>query len=142
MIGLRIGMERNIRDATLMTIRFAAAKTTRLVSVAGPTSRLRARALRRQCVARVANDNELDAETRAANERLLKAALLHFAKHGLDAAPAARARAEEAKAAGDMQAFEWWTGITRTFDRRLAANASHPRGDTDAQAAGGNPDGK
>ena len=55
---------------------------------------------------------------------LLHAALRHFAEHGLGAAREARAQAEAAFFAGDRQAYDWWLGITRTLDRRLAAEAA------------------
>lgn len=59
----------------------------------------------------------------AGSDLILRAALRHFAEHGLGAARAARAQAEAAFFAGDRQSYEWWLGITRTLDRRLAAEA-------------------
>jgi len=56
----------------------------------------------------------------AASDKMLRAALRHFAEHGLGAAREARARAEQAFFDGDRPAYDWWLGITRTLDRRLA----------------------
>jgi hypothetical protein len=76
-----------------------------------------------RAIERVANDN-CDAPLAAhPNDQLLRAALRHFARHGLGAAREARAQAEKAFFAGDRQAYDWWLGITRTLDRRLAAEA-------------------
>jgi hypothetical protein len=60
-----------------------------------------------------------------ANDQILRAALRHFAEHGLGAARAARMQAEQAFFAGDRQSYDWWLGITRTLDRRLAKEAEH-----------------
>lgn len=57
------------------------------------------------------------------SDQTLQAALRYFAEHGLGAARAARAQAEKAFFLGDRQAYDWWIGITRTLDRRLAAEA-------------------
>ncbi|MEO0872746.1 MAG: hypothetical protein AAFY19_12435, partial [Pseudomonadota bacterium] len=57
-------------------------------------------------------------------DEVLRAALNHFAKHGLGAAGSARAQAEAAFLAGDMESYSWWLGITQTLDRRLAAEAA------------------
>lgn len=65
---------------------------------------------------RPANDN-LAAET---DDAMLRAALRHFADHGLAAAGHARRRAEAAFFAGDRNAYRWWLGICRTLDRRMA----------------------
>ena len=81
---------------------------------------------------RVANDNQAKPGTKgpakrgvgAANDQMLRAALRHFAEHGLGAAREARAQAEKAFFEGDRQAYAWWLGITRTLDRRLAAEAA------------------
>ncbi|WP_235911334.1 hypothetical protein [Croceibacterium soli] len=55
-----------------------------------------------------------------ADEAMLRAALRHFADHGLAAASHARRRAETAFFAGDREAYRWWLGICRTLDRRMA----------------------
>ena len=108
-----------------MPLHFAAAKA--------PGARARActpiaRAMAARASERAANDNEgSDAGVKAnalANNQLLRAALRHFAEHGLGAAREARAQAEQAFFAGDRQAYDWWLGITRTLDRRLAAEAA------------------
>ncbi|MEJ5978335.1 hypothetical protein WG901_16905 [Novosphingobium sp. PS1R-30] len=63
-----------------------------------------------------ANDN-----VRTPNDdRMLRAALHHFAAHGLGAAEAARENAETAFFAGDREQYRWWLGICRMLDRRMA----------------------
>lgn len=91
-----------------MTLRFAAART--------PAHSPIARALSRRTFGRAANDNGDERE-----DEMLKAALRHFATHGLGAAHEARRHAEAAFFADDRQAYEWWLGICRTLDRRIAA---------------------
>ncbi len=93
-----------------MTIHFAAARTPNC----SPVARALARSER---TAAPANDNG----NQAPGEEIFKASLRHFAEHGLGAARAARAQAQEAFFAGDRQAYDWWLSITRTLDRRLAA---------------------
>ncbi|MEL7446412.1 MAG: hypothetical protein AAGK02_11465 [Pseudomonadota bacterium] len=92
-----------------MTIHFAAARSSTRSPIA--------RALANRAIGRAANDNG----DHAPNDRILHAALRHFAEHGLGAARAARFQAQEAFFAGDRQAYDWWLGITRTLDRRLAS---------------------
>lgn len=109
-----------------MIIHFAkaaiGADAARRVAVCVPL----ARTLAAGAMERVANDNPShDAAAAGPGERLLRAALLHFAEHGLGAALAARAQADAAAMAGDRQGFEWWLGITRTLDRRLATEVEH-----------------
>lgn len=125
-----------------MTIRFAAAATPGHSPACLPI----AKALAARAMDRVANDNgdgghdglasggtrDLSAFTGlsrkpAPNDHMLKAALRHFAEHGLGAAREARAQAEQAFFAGDRQAYDWWVGITRTLDRRLAEEAERLR---------------
>lgn len=90
-----------------MTIRFAAAcrgdtSVRRVLAVAGP---------------RVAvNDNFHG----FGDDRLLRAALRHFAAHGLGAAEAARTEAERAFFAGETAEYRRWLGICRMLDRRMA----------------------
>lgn len=113
-----------------MTIRFAAAAGTALAPACAPV----ARGLARRARERAANDNAPVADPRrkhspqapadrtdAPSPDILRAALRHFAEHGLGAARAARMQAEEAFFAGDRQAYDRWLEITRTLDRRLAA---------------------
>ncbi len=94
--------------------------------------RLIVKALAQDASGRVANDNgagraamgrSLRGRTPLISEHTLHAALRHFAEHGHGAARDARARAEKAFFSGDRQAYDWWIGITRTLDRRLAAEA-------------------
>lgn len=86
--------------------------------------KLRQRPLARALTMRVpplaANDN---AES-GASDAMLEAALRHFAAHGLGAAHAARAEAEAAFLAGDRASQEWWLGICRLLDRRMALVAA------------------
>ncbi len=53
---------------------------------------------------------------------LLRAALRHFAAHGLGAAADARNRALAAARAGDHAAYCWWLGLCAKLDRRMAAS--------------------
>lgn len=103
-----------------MSIHFAPAKSTAIAPVISPNARVlfvRARA-------KAANDNA-DFSTKSAHgERVLRAALRHFADHGLGAAKVARAQAEKAFFQGDRETYDWWVGITRTLDRRLAEELS------------------
>lgn len=78
-----------------------------------------------RAVERVANDNGDNPAQAQSNDQVLRAALRHFAEHGLGAAREARRQAEQAFFAGDRQAYQWWLGITRTLDRRLALQAEH-----------------
>ena len=82
-----------------------------------------ARVLRFTVAPRAHNDNRPTSGHAAPSEVMLRAALRHFAKHGLGAARDARSKAEEAFFAGDRAAYDWWLGITRTLDRRLAAQS-------------------
>lgn len=91
-----------------MSIRFAAR-----ANALAP--RLSATAARR-AVRQPANDNSAGYDDQA----LLQAALRHFGDHGLAAARKARIRAETAFFAGDRQAYQWWLGVCRILDRRLA----------------------
>ncbi len=72
--------------------------------------------LAKQARARAANDN---GEV-FANGELVEAALRHFAEYGLGAAQVARQRAEAAFFDGKRQDYDWWLGICRTLDRRIA----------------------
>lgn len=90
-----------------MTLHFAAARN--------PARSPLARALHRRPVAHVANDNCCETD-----DRMLHAALRHFAEHGLSAAREARGQAEQAFFAGDRDRYDWWLGVCRTLDRRLA----------------------
>jgi hypothetical protein len=91
-----------------MTIRFAAAEylgDSWFRRIQGITVSLEA-----------ANDN-VDG---IANDKMLRAALRHFAAHGLGAAEAARTNAEHAFYAGDRAEYRWWLGICHVLDRRMA----------------------
>ncbi|MEO0591389.1 MAG: hypothetical protein AAFZ11_12645 [Pseudomonadota bacterium] len=107
-----------------MTIHFAAAKTGPSAAGRGPVQAPRARALARRGMEQVANDNGLSSEAQTRKDAVLRAALRHFAEHGLGAARSARVQAEAAFFAGDRSAYGWWLDVTRTLDRRLAAEAA------------------
>ncbi len=91
-----------------MTLHFAAARSAARSPIA--------RALRCPPVPSADNDN-----CATNDDRLLHAALRHFAAHGLRAAREARKQAEQAFFAGDREGYDWWLGVCRTLDRRLAA---------------------
>ena len=52
---------------------------------------------------------------------VLRAALRHFAEHGLAAAERARENAESAFFKDDRDAYRHWLSICRALDRRMAA---------------------
>jgi hypothetical protein len=91
-----------------MSIRFAA-----------PTHALNFR-VSRACLRATTVQPHNDNQPAYSDDAFLRAALRHFAEHGLAAAGHARRRAESAYFAGDRDAFQWWLGICRTLDRRLA----------------------
>lgn len=90
-----------------MTIRFAAARRGH-----SPVRQVIGHA----ASGRAANDNH----TGLCDDKMLRAALRHFAAHGLGAAEAARQKAESAFFAGDSSGYRWWLGICRMLDRRMA----------------------
>lgn len=90
-----------------MTIHFAAAQT--------PFARLIAKPGTARIAGKAANDNGF-----IGHSGELRAALRHFAEHGLGAAQVAQQNAERAFFAGDRAAYLHWLGICRTLDRRLA----------------------
>lgn len=100
-----------------MSFHFAAARTVAHSPIA--------RALARKALGRAANDNCDDtvdlSDALGGQDLMLKAALRHFAEHGLGAAREARRHAERAFFAGDSQSYAWWLAVCRTLDRRLAA---------------------
>ena len=100
-----------------MSIHFAPAKPSGLTHAKSGA----AKKILRRAQGNVANDN---GPGREAADRVLRAALHHFAQHGLGAAKVARAQAEKAFFEGDRDTYDWWLGITRTLDRRLAASVS------------------
>lgn len=67
-------------------------------------------------IGRPANDN-----AGAGHSAELRAAVRHFAAHGLGAASVARRNAETAFFQGDRAAYLHWHAICRTLDRRMAA---------------------
>jgi len=91
-----------------MTVHFAAART----AAGSPL----ARALRQRRPVWAANDNDEP----QVDDQLLRASLKHFAEHGLRAAQEAKQKAEEAFFAGDRESYQWWLGVCRMLDRRMA----------------------
>jgi protein-tyrosine-phosphatase len=94
-----------------MTVHFAPARSIARSPLA--------RAFARRTIARAANDNPDQAQART-HDQMLHAALRHFAEHGLGAAREARKQAENAFFTGDRESYDWWLGICRTLDRRMA----------------------
>ena len=91
-----------------MTVHFAAARSP----ATSPVSRV----LARRAFGKPANDNG----DVIRSDQMLHAALRQFAEHGLGAAKQARTQAEAAFFAGDRDAYDWWLGICRALDKRLA----------------------
>ncbi|MEM7690246.1 MAG: hypothetical protein AAF291_14600 [Pseudomonadota bacterium] len=106
-----------------MTIRFAAETTSELAAHRLPACTPIARALVTRAMERVSNDNApaASAYSQSLSEDVLRAALRHFAQHGMAAARIAHARAQAACSAKDRPSFDWWLAITHALDRRLAA---------------------
>lgn len=111
-----------------MTIRFAAANR-------GNIGSLVSHMLVASIPLRAANDNMHG----SSSDGLLKAALRHFAEHGLCAAEQARKNAERAFFAGDRPAYRWWLAICHTLDRRMAKAVSAHFCDTDVSGADAKP---
>ncbi len=106
-----------------MTIQFAPAGNALAAFGRGRATAASTRVLHRRAISCAANDNTFARETCEAEDQILRAALRHFAQSGLGAARSARAHAEAAFFAGDRPGYDWWLAITRTLDRRLAAEA-------------------
>lgn len=101
-----------------MTFHFAASRS----AANSPLARI----LQRRRAAPAANDNC----TARGDDRMLHAALRHFARHGLGAAREARRQAERAFFAGDRESYDWWLGICRALDARIARSLEQgTRGD-------------
>lgn len=101
-----------------MSFHFAAARSVAHSPIA--------RALAKKALGRAANDNPCDASDLTGplggQDLMLKAALRHFAEHGLGAAREARKHAERAFFTGDSEGYDWWLRVCRALDRRLAAD--------------------
>lgn len=95
-----------------MTIRYSAA----LPSVHNHVPKGIATGFGRLPVRHAENDNPRDVR----NDPMLRAALRHFAAHGLGAAGNARDRAVVAAANGDRDQYNWWLAICAKLDRRMA----------------------
>lgn len=92
-----------------MTIHLAAARPARFSHLVRVEPQVLA--------SRAANDNGAP----GLHDKVIRAALKHFAKHGLGAAEVARGNAERAYFAGDREIYDYWLSICRTLDRRMAA---------------------
>ncbi len=107
-----------------MTIRFAPARQhgfSALLNVgatAGVSARVSTnlRSAPRCFQLQAANDNIAS----PLNDAMLNAALRHFARYGLAAAERARDIADVARLSNDEAQCEWWLGICRKLDRRMA----------------------
>ncbi|MDG5747215.1 hypothetical protein P8Q88_03390 [Qipengyuania sp. XHP0207] len=99
-----------------MPLHFAAARSTANSPIA--------RALARKALARAANDNG-DVADAVSFDTTMRAALRHFAEHGLNAAKEAARLAEDAHFSGDMQGYRWWLAICRRLDRKAADRLAH-----------------
>ena len=97
-----------------MPVHFAAARSTAHSPIA--------RALARKALGRAANDNgaACDVAVESSFDTMMRAALKHFAQHGLGAAREARNQAEQAHFTGDTESYAWWLEVCRTLDRRVA----------------------
>ncbi|MEO5587294.1 MAG: hypothetical protein ABIQ81_06335 [Novosphingobium sp.] len=95
-----------------MTIRFAAARHSESTAIA--------RALTPVGLPAAANDNACADAERFPRDEVLRAALRHFAEHGLGAAEQAHRNAEEAFFAGNRQDYRHWLAVCRALDRRMA----------------------
>ena len=113
---------------TPMALHFAPtqypAKSSTLVHGQSASASRFAQAMAGRAMQRVANDNGLQAGPTSvaptAEDPILRAALRHFAQHGLGAAKEARIEAEKAFFNDDRRGYDWWLGITRALDKRLA----------------------
>ncbi|MEP7222628.1 MAG: hypothetical protein ABI673_08170 [Novosphingobium sp.] len=76
-------------------------------------------------VVRGANDNGRPLGEMLSEPSLLRAALLHFARHGLAAAEHARDSAEASFASGDDAQYRHWLAVCRILDRRMAQGTVH-----------------
>lgn len=92
-----------------MTIHFAAAQTKDISPLA--------RWLTANVPLNAANDNGAG----IGGDRVLKAALRHFAAHGLSAAERARENAEQAFFSGQREEYHLWIAICTALDRRMSA---------------------
>lgn len=98
-----------------MTLRFAATRDA--------TTSTLARILSPRLPYLAANDNY----SGIGDDRLLHAALRHFARHGLRAAAEARKESERAFFAGDRENYLWWLEVCRALDRRMARDMEHEK---------------
>ena len=94
-----------------MTVRFASARC----AARSPLARV----LSRGEIGAAANDSE-GQEARKIMSDTTKAALLHFAEHGLRAVPVALTNATLAASAAHEEDYRHWLGICRALDRRAA----------------------
>lgn len=86
-----------------------------------PATSVLARSLSRPLRLHAHNDNGTLDGALSVDTPLLRAALEHFAAHGLGAASAAFDRATAAGADGDVAGRHHWMAVCRVLDRRLPA---------------------
>jgi len=80
-----------------------------------------ARVLARKAHGIAANDNTMPgAVSDCEDPQLFNASVRFFGEHGLGAAREARKLAEAAFFADDRAGYDYWLGICRTLDKRLA----------------------
>jgi hypothetical protein len=102
-----------------MTIHFAAARTTEVSALV--------KFLTGSVPLNAANDNGAG----IGGDKVLKAALRHFAEHGLAAAELACEKAQKAFFAGESYEYQWWMSICAALDKRMAAAVAF-RGESQA----------
>lgn len=96
-----------------MSLRFAASRSG--------NDAILARALTCVLPESVANDNGRPLGDIMGNPQMLRATLLHFARHGLSAADQARLEAERARLEGREDDCRHWIAVCRQLDRRMAS---------------------
>ena len=69
---------------------------------------------------RPANDNARPIGDMMHDPQILRATLLHFARHGLASAEVARSQAEASILRGDETTCRHWLAVCRQLDRRMA----------------------
>ena len=90
-----------------------------------PKSSPLARAILSNSRPKAQNDNSNDSgHDELQSDMLLVAALRCFAQHGLRAAEEAHDRAERAFQDGERASCDWWLGVCRMLDRRMACDLS------------------
>jgi hypothetical protein len=76
-------------------------------------------------LSRAANDNGRLIGELMGDPGVLRATLMHFARHGLAAAEMARSQAEAAWQREDERTCRHWLAVCRQLDRRMAERFEH-----------------